>query len=79
MKWILISTAVVTVILAVIVGYLESHPLCPLHKIRMVEVSSTDWIGDERTIEYECPGPPEHRLTIVKKKGQARRDEESIK
>lgn len=77
LKWALISFAIVVAISLVMVVYWESHPLCPLHKVRMVEVSSTDWVGDDRTIEYECPGPPVHRFTVVKKRPSARRYEET--
>jgi hypothetical protein len=66
-KRLLIATVILVPILVVMAEYYGSHPLCSLHKVRMTEVSSSPRIGNERIVEYECPGPPVHRFTVVKK------------
>lgn len=66
LKWSLLSALVVVVILGLTADYYRAHPLCPLHKVRVVEVDSTR-IGHEEIVTFECPGPPEHRWTVVRK------------
>ena len=66
LKWFLISVVLVIPFLALIADYYKTHPLCSVHNVRMIEISSTR-IGNERVVEYECPGPPEHRFTVVRK------------
>jgi uncharacterized membrane protein YvbJ len=66
-KRLLIATVILVPILAMIAEYYKSHPFCPIHKVRMTEVSSSPRIGNERIVEYECPGPPAHTWTTVRK------------